>query len=89
MKNCGTATVPGTAEEGYRGGSIALGPAGNPIVAKLETFFTEVYGFKTKKFANVEEMDKFVLKKNYGSPVDANGNPDTLCIGIIFDEAAN
>lgn len=68
-------------------GHIALAPKNNEIVEKLEKFFNDALGYKTKPYDSFDDMKTYIA--NSGSSylhLDENGNKNAICFGISFSE---
>jgi len=67
-------------KNGFRGGSIALIPPGNPVNLQLESFFTGI-GFKVRWFNDINTLQQEVVSSNYPS-----SKQDALCMGLIIND---
>lgn len=82
FKNC---SIDRSNSKSRPGGVIAISPStGSPIIASLNSFFTNVMNYTTKSFNSKTDIDNYVVDENYGGEVDGQFVPP-LCLAINFD----
>lgn len=82
FKNCNIQDVE---DPKKKGGYIALVTTNDWMHSNLVSFFDQL-NFTTKRFSSVDQFTNLITDDKYGTTNMANGIPDTVCMGISFQE---
>ena len=83
FKDCNI--LGGTASQ-MRGGYVALVSPNNQMYDNLVLFFNAL-NFTSKRFDSVDDFSNIIASDKYGRSNMPNGIPDTVCLGISFQES--